>query len=30
MIKYICFICNREFNKKNHLDNHLYKKKTLY
>ena len=24
---YKCNLCNKEFNKKNHLDNHLYKKK---
>jgi len=27
MTIYICNLCNREFNKKNHLDNHLNKKK---
>jgi len=27
MTIYKCFLCNRQFNKKNHLDNHLNKKK---
>jgi hypothetical protein len=27
MLKYVCNKCNREFQKKNHLDNHLFKKK---
>jgi hypothetical protein len=27
MLKYNCFKCNKSFNKKNHLDNHLQKKK---